>query len=267
MITGIKPMKPVDGEITKGGEYGASRRHGKPHAGVDYGVPVRTPVKASLDGVVVRADFSHPRVPGDRSYGYVIVLYHGRNVNTGKHTYTLYAHLDTMGKDVGLKVNRGEEIAKSGETGGTPKNPIRPHLHFETIEAPTEIDTATPGAVPYGLYSVNPLDFLNRLFSKKSYELSDEEMDRFYKEIKTDLRLGSRPALMVDLPDYKEFIRKMRGGYPSHGVNPPKVKLRFENNFGKEFRALFPTLELEVNGRSLGRIQTGMKTYELDIWR
>lgn len=95
---------------------------------------------------------------------------------------------------------------------------------------------------------------------------TSKEMDRFYKEIKTDLRLDSRPALLVNLPNYREFIRNERGEYPPQGVRPPKVTLNFENNFGREFRALFPTLELEVNGLNLGRIQTDTKVYELDIW-
>src|SRR3972149_3054731 len=145
MTKGVMPLRPVDGEITKGGgEYGAKRNNptGR-HAGVDYGINGKD-VHASLDGVVKRANFSHPRMPGGISYGYVIVLYHGKNVNTGKHTYTLYAHLqkDSFEVKVGDKVERGKRIAISGNTGN-----VGYHLHFEVIEAPREIDMASPGSV------------------------------------------------------------------------------------------------------------------------
>jgi hypothetical protein len=165
MILQVMPLKPVDGEITpNGGEFGAERE-GKElgHNGIDYRVPIGTPVKASLDGVVVRANHAEASAKDKdgRSYGWIIVLYHGQNSKTGAYTYTLYAHLNNFadGLKVGSKVKRGEEIARSGNSGR-----VRAHLHFETIESWTELDMATPGKVEYNDHRVNPLVFLNGLF-------------------------------------------------------------------------------------------------------
>jgi hypothetical protein len=237
-----------------------------PHAGGDLKARVETSVRAVLDGVVERASFRDPRKPGGISYGYVIVLYHGKNLRTGKHTYTLYSHLSgPLKKKPGEKVKRGQEIALSGDSGK-----VSPHLHFEVIEAPEKITWKKTGrdlGISYGLYRINPMAFLDKPFAREPEPLTDEEMDKFYKEIKTDMRLGSRPALLVDLPDYREFIRKERGEYPDPNEKPPKVKLKFENMFSRKFRSLFPSIDFEVNGNNLGKIQTGQKVYELEVWR
>lgn len=180
----------------------------------------------------------------------------------------MYAHLSKYGVTLGADVKKGQEIGSSGNTG---RRSTGAHLHFSIIESNTKLTWGTTGPTGYdptpSLFK-NPENYYNQAIEVKGSadDFTDEEMDRFNKEIRTDLRLGSRPALLVDLPNYREFIRNERGEDPPQGVRPPKVTLNFENNFSREFRALFPTLELEVNGRSLGRIQTGRKEYELDIW-
>jgi hypothetical protein len=264
----VKPIPPLESMIETD-PYGSDRTNDRgqtyPHAGVDLRAWKPKSVRAVLDGVVERASKRPPKKLKGKSYGNVIVLYHGKNLRTDKHTYSLYAHLSKMDVKAGDKVKRGQGIALTGDTVN-----VKPHLHFEVIEAPTKITWKKTGremGISYGLYRINPMLFLDKLFARESEPLTDKETDKFYEMIKTDMRLGSRPALLVDLPDYREFIKKERGEYPDPNEKPPKVKLDFENNFSKEFRSLFPTLELEVNGKSLGRIRTGQKIYELDIWR
>lgn len=95
------------------------------HKGVDFGVPIGTPVYASGDGVV----------------GYVGV--HGGHGNYIRidHTKTLstaYAHLSAYGDGivVGTKVHQGQQIALSGNTGLS----TGPHLHYEVIVNGEQVD-------------------------------------------------------------------------------------------------------------------------------
>jgi murein DD-endopeptidase MepM/ murein hydrolase activator NlpD len=87
----------------------------KMHWGMDFTAPRGTPVYASGDGVVVRADNSssgfgkHIRI--DHGYGYV----------------SLYAHLSRYNVRKGKKVKRGDLIGFVGSTGRSQA----PHLHYE----------------------------------------------------------------------------------------------------------------------------------------
>ena len=85
-----------------------------PHRGVDFAVPMRTPVLAVGDGEVVVAKRSG-------AAGYYVALRHGR-------TYmTRYMHLSKLLVKPGQKVKRGDRIALSGNTGRS----TGPHLHYE----------------------------------------------------------------------------------------------------------------------------------------
>ncbi len=87
----------------------------KMHKGMDFTAPRGTPVYASGDGKVVRAD--------NRSSGY------GRHIRID-HGYgykTLYAHLYKYNVRRGQKVKRGDVIGFVGSTGRSQA----PHLHYE----------------------------------------------------------------------------------------------------------------------------------------
>jgi murein DD-endopeptidase MepM/ murein hydrolase activator NlpD len=84
------------------------------HEGVDFMVPVGTPIHASASGMVVYAD-THP------DYGNMVEIDHGNQV------ITRYAHASRLLVKVGQMVRRGQEIALSGSTGRS----TGPHLHFE----------------------------------------------------------------------------------------------------------------------------------------
>lgn len=90
----------------------------KRHTGIDYAMPVGTPVLAVADGVIAN-------VLTDKSYGEVVVL------KADKYEIW-YCHLSVKGVKKGDKVSVGQELGKSGNTG----NSTGPHLHLETRIAP-----------------------------------------------------------------------------------------------------------------------------------
>ena len=103
------PLKNV--EVSS--SYG-TRGH-KFHQGVDLRAPMRTPVLAANDGVVV---YVGSKI---RGYGRMIVLKHEDNF------YSVYAHHSKNLVKVGKVVKRGDKIALSGRSG----HASGPHLHFE----------------------------------------------------------------------------------------------------------------------------------------
>jgi hypothetical protein len=84
------------------------------HAGIDYGVPRGTPVKACAPGRVVLARF---RIVT----GYSVVIEHFPG------TYSLYYHLDSIRVEEGSLVAGGTQLGESGATGLA----TGPHLHWE----------------------------------------------------------------------------------------------------------------------------------------
>ena len=110
-------VAPVQGAINAG--YGAKgsdmwgSTNGN-HTGMDYNVPVGTPVKAALDGVVSQIDIN-------ADYGTSIMIDHPNGMQT------IYAHLSAKNVKVGDQVSKGQKIGKSGKSG----NASGPHLHFE----------------------------------------------------------------------------------------------------------------------------------------
>ncbi|MCL2026283.1 MAG: peptidoglycan DD-metalloendopeptidase family protein [Leptospirales bacterium] len=84
------------------------------HKGIDIACPVGSKVLASRAGTVVF-------VGTNGGYGKLITIQH-------EHGYqSLYGHLSRYNVKVGQKVNRGDVIGYSGNTGRT----TGPHLHFE----------------------------------------------------------------------------------------------------------------------------------------
>lgn len=86
-----------------------------PHKGVDFGIPIGTPIIAPADGVVEHVAYQA------RGAGRYIKLRHG-----GQYT-TVYMHLSRVLVKVGQSVKKGDRIALSGNTGRS----TGPHLHYE----------------------------------------------------------------------------------------------------------------------------------------
>jgi murein DD-endopeptidase MepM/ murein hydrolase activator NlpD len=84
------------------------------HKGVDLAAPVGTPIHATADGVVSRADWFS-------SYGLYVSIEHGGNLETR------YGHMSRLNVAAGQEVHKGDIIGFVGTTGRS----TGPHLHYE----------------------------------------------------------------------------------------------------------------------------------------
>lgn len=93
-----------------------SANHGAYHAGVDWALPVGTPILAIADGEVFarRADL-------DKSTGNHVIIRHSREFSS---TYT---HLSAFNVEEGQSVSKGQVIGFLGQTG---RNTTYAHLHL-----------------------------------------------------------------------------------------------------------------------------------------
>lgn len=111
--------RPFTGSYRISSSFDTRRRHpvtGRvaPHNGTDFAMPIGTPIVAPADGVVTRVDYGPYN-------GRFIVLSHGQGYST------VYLHLQRALVQQGQRVERGQRIALSGNTGRT----TGPHLHYE----------------------------------------------------------------------------------------------------------------------------------------
>jgi murein DD-endopeptidase MepM/ murein hydrolase activator NlpD len=97
------------------------------HAGIDLAAPTGTPVYATADGVISRADWYS-------SYGLYISVEHGASMQTR------YAHLSRLAVAAGDNVKKGDLIGYVGSTGRS----TGPHLHYEV-----RVDGLAVNPIPY----------------------------------------------------------------------------------------------------------------------
>lgn len=93
--------------------------NGKGHNGVDFRASPGTKVMSALGGVV-EGTGNTDIVPGCYSYGKWVLVKHDNGLST------LYAHLSVISAEEGQRVNTGDTIGFSGNTGYS----TGPHLHF-----------------------------------------------------------------------------------------------------------------------------------------
>jgi len=112
----VPTMWPVNGVLLSrfGERTDPFSGEGAIHPGVDISAPVGTPVHATADGIIGRAEYYG-------GYGKLIVIDHGNGMSTR------YGHLSRYNVVPGQEVRRGEIIAYSGATGRV----TAPHLHYE----------------------------------------------------------------------------------------------------------------------------------------
>lgn len=103
---------PVSGNLLA--RFGGTLPDGHASKGVLIGAPVGTPISAVADGTVVFSDWM-------TGYGMILIVDHGNGY------MSLYAHNDTLLRDAGAAVKRGEAVAKVGNSGGQGT----PGLYFE----------------------------------------------------------------------------------------------------------------------------------------
>lgn len=123
--TTLKITSPY-GEVREYTGGGAAR-----HLGIDFAVPIGTPVYAVNDGTVVK-------VRKYLSYGTSVIVDHGAGI------YSIYLHLSQAEVKEGDRVLRNQEIALSGATGFE----TGPHLHL---------------SLKIGGVSVDPMRFISIL--------------------------------------------------------------------------------------------------------
>jgi len=96
------------------------------HNGIDLAVPVGSDVRASGGGVVRQTGV-------DSSYGQFVLLQHPDGYET------MYGHLSRIVVTMGDRVNAGQVIGLSGNTGRS----TAPHLHFEVRRRGESVDPLT----------------------------------------------------------------------------------------------------------------------------
>jgi murein DD-endopeptidase MepM/ murein hydrolase activator NlpD len=106
---------PVHGPVTQNWHPG--------HNGIDFGVVVGTPAKATLSGKVVYAGWSN------QGYGNLVIVQNGPY-------QVYYGHLSEIPVQVGESVTAGQTIGMTGNTGHS----TGPHLHYEVRKDGKPID-------------------------------------------------------------------------------------------------------------------------------
>lgn len=106
---GIVLFPPVKGSVTEGFDLR------KKHYAVDIALAKNTPIKSTLNGTVIFADWTP-------STGNVVIIRHNNGF------ISVYKHADSITKEQGDVVKTGEVIALAGSTG---EESTGTHLHFE----------------------------------------------------------------------------------------------------------------------------------------
>ena len=122
-ITPQPQGRPVEGVLTQDYHPG--------HNGLDFGIVVGTPIKATMDGKVISAGWN------EQGYGNLVI------VENGPYR-TYFAHLSSIPVTVGDTVTAGNTIGLSGNTGHS----TGPHLHYEIRKNNVPID---PTSVTLGV--------------------------------------------------------------------------------------------------------------------
>lgn len=153
-LTAIPAIQPVKNEdltrMASGYGYRTDpfTKARKKHWGMDFTAPRGTPIFATGDGIVKRAD------AGSSGYGKHIRIDHGYGY------VSLYAHLYKYNVKKNQKVKRGDLIGFVGSTGRSEA----PHLHYEIFKDNNRIN---PINFYYG--NLSPQEF-NELLKKASLE-------------------------------------------------------------------------------------------------
>jgi murein DD-endopeptidase MepM/ murein hydrolase activator NlpD len=106
---------PVHGPLTQDFHPG--------HNGLDFGVVVGTPAKATMPGKIVYAGWNN------QGYGNLVIVQNG-------NYQVYYGHLSQIPVQVGETVAAGETIGLTGNTGHS----TGPHLHYEVRKDGKPID-------------------------------------------------------------------------------------------------------------------------------
>lgn len=158
LLAAIPAIQPVKNEDLKRMASGYGYRSDpftkirKFHYGMDFTAKTGTPVFASGDGVVLKADNSLS------GYGNHIEINHGYGY------VTLYAHLSKYNCRPGQRVKRGDIIGYVGSTGRSEA----PHLHYEVIKNGEKVN---PINFYYGSISAEEYVAISKLANQENQSL------------------------------------------------------------------------------------------------
>jgi murein DD-endopeptidase MepM/ murein hydrolase activator NlpD len=146
LLSSIPAIMPISVKDLKGTPSGFGyRTHPiykivKMHTGMDFNAAIGTPIYATGDGVIERADAE------SSGYGNHVVINHGFGYQT------LYGHMNKILVKAGQEVKRGEIIGEVGSTGTS----SGPHVHYEVIRNGTKINP-----ISYYFLDLTPLEYQN----------------------------------------------------------------------------------------------------------
>ena len=219
---------PLDGGPRLSSPFGPRTRPVTPkglgsadHPGLDYAVPVGTPVMAAGAGKVTFV--------GDRgSYGKLVIIDHGN----GRETR--YAHLnDTGGLRVDQPVSQGQQIALSGNTGTS----TGPHLHFEIRQngQPVDPEKALAGPRPslkaQMLKHIQMLDARDIQMEEAAIKKAGQEAQKELTDMKYGVE-GSQPFTADEVvarrdvlspTEYEKRLQEAQEGTPPPSHSNPEV--------------------------------------------
>ena len=143
-VAAIPSAHPIQNSIAFTSGYGVRsdpfRGRAAMHAGVDLAGPLGTPIYATADGIVGRAEYNNG------GYGNLVEINHGQGIQTR------YGHLSRFAARAGQRVRRGDLVGYMGSTGRSTGS----HLHYEV-----RIDGRAVNPIPF-MQQANALVALQR---------------------------------------------------------------------------------------------------------
>jgi murein DD-endopeptidase MepM/ murein hydrolase activator NlpD len=155
-IPSINPVDSMSFSSGFGNRRSPTRGASRNHKGIDLRGPVGTPIYATADGIVGRAQWV-------RGYGKYVELEHGNAIETR------YAHMSALNVYAGQRVRKGEILGFMGSTGYSTGS----HLHYE---------------IRIGGEAVNPTSFLAQMNSPQ------EQAKQLIASQQVDTKASGGPA-------------------------------------------------------------------------
>ena len=142
------------GKTTSSGRLYASGTHN----GVDFGMPVGTPVHPVAAGIVLGSGNTDLTCPG-ASWGNWVLIKHDNGLAT------VYGHLSLVTAQTGQRVTTGDVIAYSGSTGYA----TGPHLHISAYASAAVQIKTLPSKACSGRFYTEPIAPVNAYLDPMVY--------------------------------------------------------------------------------------------------
>jgi len=117
----------IRNDVGGDGDFGAKRKNGRSHAGIDIKAPLGSPVFASRSGIAFCGNVT-------TGYGKYVMIYHPDGYQT------FYGHLSAQTVSTTQAVRQGQLIGYVGKTGNAQAKTIEPHLHYEIRKGDSFLD-------------------------------------------------------------------------------------------------------------------------------